>query len=89
MDPGAISALNTGKSLLPIGVKAVNGEFERGDVVEILDSQQKALGMGIIAYSSQDAQKIIGKPSNETPDILGYTGRDEIIHRNDMVLQSL
>lgn len=87
VDQGAVSALQSGKSLLPVGIKAVEGVFERGDVVEIRDNAGQSMGMGISAYSASDAQKIIGRPSGEIPDILGYAGRDELIHRNDMVLQ--
>lgn len=87
LDKGAVDALKTGKSLLPIGIKAVQGRFERGDIVEICDEGGKVLGMGVSAYSISDAQKIAGKNSAEIPEILGYIGRPELIHRNDMVLQ--
>lgn len=87
LDKGASRALKSGKSLLPVGVTAVEGHFERGDVVEIKHSSGQRLGMGLSAYSSDDAQKIIGKGSDEIPAILGYAGRSALVHRNDMVLQ--
>jgi len=87
LDKGASKALKNGKSLLPVGVMALEGHFERGDVIEIKHSNGDRLGMGLSAYSSDDAQKIIGKSSDEIPSILGYAGRSELIHRNDMVLQ--
>jgi len=87
LDSGAEKALKDGKSLLPVGVKAVEGVFERGDVVEIYGQGGKKLAMGVTAYSAQDAVKIMGKQSHETSELLGYSGRAELIHRNDMVLQ--
>ena len=86
VDDGALSALNSGKSLLPVGVVKVEGDFLRGDVIEILDSLEKKIGMGISAYSAHDANKIIRKNSKDIHAILGYIGRNEIVHRNDMVL---
>ena len=88
LDDGAKNALQSGKSLLPIGVKSVKGAFERGDVVEIQDLNGEKLGLGISAYSSADATLIQGQPSDGIQDILGYLGRPELIHRNDMVLVS-
>lgn len=88
IDDGAVKALESGKSLLPIGVKDVDGVFVRGDAVSIQTIGGKVLGIGLSAYGSDDAQKIIGKQSKEIASLLGYTGRDELIHRNDMVLQA-
>ncbi|MEZ5813463.1 MAG: glutamate 5-kinase [Alphaproteobacteria bacterium] len=88
VDNGALSALNAGKSLLPVGVHKVEGTFERGDIVEIYSMERRKLGMGVIAYASEDAQKLVGKNSAEIADILGYAGRSELIHRNDMVFNS-
>lgn len=87
LDKGAVAALKSGKSLLPVGVSAIEGVFERGDVVEIKSPEGVRLGMGICAYDDGDARKIIGKNSQEIITILGYAGRSELIHRNDMVLQ--
>ncbi len=86
IDDGALKALQDGKSLLPIGVKALEGIFERGDAVSIQTGNGKGIGIGLSAYSAEDAQKIIGKQSADIHGILGYLGRDELIHRNDMVL---
>jgi len=86
VDAGAITALKNGKSLLPIGVKTVKGTFERGDAVEIQTLEGKKLGLGLSAYNAADAQKIIGQNSERIAEILGYAGRSELIHRNDMAL---
>ncbi len=87
VDDGALKALEGGKSLLPIGVKKLDGEFNRGDAVYIKSSNGKILGMGLIAYNTEDASRIIGKSSDKIPAILGYAGRKELIHRNDMALR--
>lgn len=88
IDDGALKALNGGKSLLPVGVKKIEGHFQRGDAVEIRTLEGKKIGMGISAYDVGDATRILGKNSAEIASILGYTGRDELVHRNDMVLES-
>ena len=87
VDEGALSALQSGKSLLPVGVYKIEGQFERGDIVEIYSMDRQKLGMGVSAYKTNDAQKLKGKNSQEIAEILGYAGRSELIHRNDMVLQ--
>jgi len=86
LDAGALSALKKGKSLLPIGVTAVKGKFEKGDAVAIVDATGTELARGLSAYSSEDAAKIIGKRSADIEAILGYRGRDELVHRDDMAL---
>lgn len=88
LDDGALLALKAGKSLLPIGVVSVVGTFQKGDAVLIADKTGTELARGLSAYSSEDAAKIIGKRSGEIEDILGYRGRDELIHRDDMALSS-
>jgi len=88
IDDGALSALQNGKSLLPIGIKTVEGDFKRGDVVEIQAEDKTKIGLGISAYKKDDAEKIIGKSSLDISKILGFTGRNELIHRNDMVLEN-
>lgn len=87
VDEGALKALQNGKSLLPVGVKKMEGEFLRGDAVNIRTLEGKTLGIGLIAYSTGEAKQIIGKASDKIPEILGYAGREELIHRNDMALQ--
>ncbi|MCC7049405.1 MAG: hypothetical protein IT562_22035 [Alphaproteobacteria bacterium] len=86
VDDGAAAALGKGKSLLPAGVVRVAGDFDRGDAVAVEDKRGKRLGRGLVAYSSQDCQRIIGHKSGEIAAILGYRGRDEMIHRDDLVL---
>jgi glutamate 5-kinase len=87
IDRGAASALKAGKSLLPAGVKAVSGAFARGDTVVILDQDGIELGRGLIAFDYEDAGKIMGKRSGDLEAALGYAGRAEMIHRDDMVLR--
>jgi glutamate 5-kinase len=86
IDAGALKALQSGKSLLPVGVRAVEGAFERGDPVAIAEETGRVIGTGLSAYGAEEAQKLLGKPSSAIAEILGYLGREEFIHRNDMVL---
>ena len=87
IDDGAVKALKSGKSLLPAGVSSIEGLFDRGDAVIIRDAAGAELGRGLSAYSHQDAQAIIGHKSREISELLGYRGRDELIHRDDMALK--
>lgn len=86
LDAGAIRALDKGKSLLPAGVTKVTGSFERGDLIEILDPEGRPVGRGLSAYGAAAAQRIAGYKSREIERILGYRGRDELVHRDDLVL---
>ncbi len=87
VDAGAARALGAGKSLLPAGVVAVEGDFERGDPVLVRDTAGKVLGRGLVAYSAEDARRIMGHKSGEIEARLGYRGRDEMIHRDDLVVE--
>ena len=84
IDNGAERALMSGKSLLPAGVTSIKGGFDRGDAVIIRARDGRELGRGLVAYTSDDAQKIIGKRSKDIAAILGFEGRDELVHRDDM-----
>ena len=86
VDDGAAAALGRGTSLLPAGVVAVEGVFERGDAVIIRARSGTEFGRGLSAYSSADIRRIAGHKSGEIANILGYRGRDEIIHRDDLVV---
>jgi glutamate 5-kinase len=86
VDPGAERALASGRSLLPAGVTAVDGQFERGDAVRVLATDGRELARGLIAYAADEARLILGKKSGDIAEALGYRGRDEIIHRDDLVL---
>ncbi len=86
VDAGAQKALAGGKSLLPAGVTAVDGRFERGDAVAIRNADGREIARGLTAYSSADAKRIAGHKTGEIETILGYRGRDEIVHRDDLVL---
>jgi glutamate 5-kinase len=87
VDAGAERALREGRSLLPVGVCAVAGRFERGDAVSIVTVDGREVGKGLSAYSSDDAALIAGHNSREIEAILGYAGRAEMIHRDDMALR--
>jgi len=87
VDQGARRALAKGGSLLPAGVKAVEGEFQKGDTVLVRDEGGQAVARGLAAYSAEDARRIIGRKSGDFESLLGYRGRDEIIHRDDLVLE--
>jgi glutamate 5-kinase len=86
IDGGAVMALNSGKSLLPAGIIEVGGTFGRGDAVSVMSPQGNELARGLSAYSAQDAQLIMGHKSSDIEAILGYRGRTEMIHRDDLVL---
>jgi len=86
IDAGAVSALNSGKSLLPAGIVEVKGTFGRGDAVSVMSPQDHELARGLSAYSAGDAQLIMGHKSSDIEAILGYRGRTAMIHRDDLVL---
>ena len=86
IDTGAVKALTAGRSLLPAGVTSVDGDFERGDAVVVKGPDGAVMGRGLIAYSAADARLISGHKSREIETLLGYRGRDEMIHRDDLVL---
>jgi len=86
VDEGAVKALLRGKSLLPAGVLRAIGRFERGDTVSIVGPDGVEVARGICAYSDGDAARIIGRKSADIEQLLGFRGRDEIVHRDDLVL---
>ncbi len=87
VDDGAARALQSGASLLPVGVRRIEGAFARGDAVTIRD-ERRILGRGLVAYDIDDAARIIGRPSREIEAILGYPGRAEMVHRDDLALSA-
>jgi glutamate 5-kinase len=86
LDAGAVTALRAGKSLLPAGITRIDGAFGRGDAVVIRGPDGAEIGRGLVAYDADEAEKIKGKPSGAIAQILGFDGRAEMIHRDDMVL---
>jgi glutamate 5-kinase len=86
IDAGALQALRSGKSLLPAGVVAISGRFARGDTVSVLDREGNEIARGLIAYNDGDATRIMGKRSADIEALLGFRGRDEMIHRDDLVM---
>ena len=87
VDDGAVRALSSGKSLLPAGVTSIDGEFKRGDVVDVKDKKGHTLARGLVAYAAEDARRIAGRKSAEIEKLLGFRGRDEIVHRDDLVVE--
>lgn len=87
LDAGAAKALQTGKSLLPVGVTRVEGEFERGSVVACRERDGREIARGLINYSSSEARRIAGRPSAEIEALLGYVDEPELIHRDNLVLR--
>ncbi|MEL7449342.1 MAG: glutamate 5-kinase [Pseudomonadota bacterium] len=86
VDAGAAAALAAGKSLLPAGVQQVEGDFSAGDTVMIVDTEGTTIGRGLCAYSRGDAARIAGRHSDSIAEVLGFLGREEMIHRDDLVL---
>lgn len=86
VDEGAVSALKSGKSLLPAGVKLVSGNFSRGDTVAILSPQGREIARGLVAYDAADAVRIAGLKTAEIETVLGYEARSAMIHRDDLVV---
>ncbi len=90
IDAGAVKALrDDGKSLLPIGILRVEGNFERGEVVSCVDTLGFEIARGLVNYSSQESARILGSPSSEISNILGYSDEPELIHRDNLVLVNL
>lgn len=88
LDGGAVSALcEGGKSLLPIGVLEVSGEFERGEMVAILDQEGREIARGLTNYGGADARRIAGRPSSEIESLLGFVEEPELVHRDNLVLR--
>jgi glutamate 5-kinase len=86
VDDGAAKALAAGgKSLLPVGVKAVEGEFERGEVIACVDGEGREIARGLVNYSAAEARRIAGRPSSEVESLLGYVDEPELIHRDNLV----
>lgn len=86
VDDGALKALRSGKSLLPAGVTQIIGDFQRGGAVLVKNAAGGEVGRGLMAYPAADARRIMGHKSGEIEELIGYRGRDEMIHRDDLVL---
>tara|TARA_B100002003_G_C13751639_1_gene374191 strand:- start:162 stop:572 length:411 start_codon:yes stop_codon:yes gene_type:complete len=85
IDHGAIKAISNGKSLLPAGVKKISGIFEKGDHILVKDQNNVECARGLASFSSNEIEKIKGSHSSEIKNILGYSSREEIIHKDDLV----
>lgn len=86
LDEGAVKVVSEqGRSLLPIGITDVRGEFQRGDLVSCVDAKGRERARGLVNYSSQDANALVGKASADIELVLGYRGDPEMIHRDNLV----
>jgi len=87
LDAGAVKVLReSGKSLLPVGVKSVSGDFGRGEMVACVDEAGNEVARGLVNYSAQDTHKIMGQPSRQIESLLGYVDEPELIHRDNLIL---
>ena len=87
IDSGAVTAIiKSGKSLLPIGVKSITGEFKRGEIISCIDLDGKEIARGLSNYDSIQATSIMGKSSEEIGELLDCKDEDELIHRDNMIL---
>ncbi len=85
IDDGALVALKKGKSLLAAGIKEVNGNFQKGDHIKIIDKKMKEFARGLSSFSSEEIHKIKGQHSNKIKELLGYVSKSEVVHKDDMV----
>ena len=87
LDPGAVKVLReAGRSLLAVGVRAVRGNFRRGELVACVDGDGREIARGLVNYNADEARRIQGQPSNAIESLLGYVDEEELIHRDNLVL---
>ena len=87
VDEGASEVLRTqGKSLLSVGVRMVDGEFSRGEIVACVDQRGREIARGLVNYSADETRRIMGHPSTRIAELLGYVDEPELIHRDNLVL---
>ena len=86
VDDGAVRALASGKSLLPAGVTEITGQFDRGDLIGVQGKDGREIARGLSNYTADEARALAGRHSGLSESILGYRGREELIHRDDLVL---
>ena len=86
IDNGAYKALIKGASLLPSGITFVDGRFNRGDILQVLNKEKVIIAKGISCYTSDEVIKLKGKKTKQIRSVLGYEGQDEIIHRDNLII---
>jgi glutamate 5-kinase len=87
LDDGAVNVLRgQGRSLLAVGIKAVSGDFRRGEIVALADPGGREIGRGLVNYSAEETRKIMGQPTDRIEELLGYVGEPELVHRDNLVL---
>ena len=87
IDKGATEAVKKGFSMLSAGIVRTEGNYEKGDLIQIVDEQQNFVGKGLIHFNNSEVDLIKGSKSNDIETILGYRGKDEVVHRDDLVLE--
>jgi glutamate 5-kinase len=87
LDAGAAKALAGGRSVLPVGITAVEGEFGTGDLVSLVDQQGQELGRGLVNYPTHELRKLMGQPTSQMEGLLGYRGHPEAVHRDHLYLK--
>ena len=87
IDKGATEAVKKGSSMLSAGIVSTEGNYEKGDLIQIVDEQQNFIGKGLIHFNNSEVDLIKGSKSNDIESILGYRGKDEVVHRDDLVLE--
>ena len=87
IDKGAAEAMKKGFSMLSAGIISTEGNYEKGDLIQIVDEQQNFVGKGLIHFNNSEVDLIKGSKSNDIESILGYRGKDEVVHRDDLVLE--
>ena len=86
IDEGAEKALQSGRSLLPVGMTKVDGDFQRGDAVTVRNHVGQDIARGLATYPSVEMRKLCGRRSEDIETLLGYRGRKEVVHRDNLVL---
>ena len=89
IDKGALKAISEGKSLLPVGIKSISGNFERGDVISVKTDDNFEIARGLSNYSNKQANQLKGKKSASFASIVGFQGRAELIHADDLVMMKI
>ncbi|MBT7308620.1 MAG: glutamate 5-kinase, partial [Gammaproteobacteria bacterium] len=88
VDAGAVEALReSGRSLLAVGIRAVEGRFQRGDLVSLQSEAGEEIARGLVNYATEDVGKILGQPSDQIESLLGYIDEEEVVHRDNLVLR--
>ncbi len=89
IDQGAVEAIKKGNSILSAGIVKTEGIYEKGDLIKIIDKNKNFIGKGLVHFNNSEVELIKGLKSNNIESILGYRGKDEVVHRDDLVLEKV